>query len=62
MKKTPQEGGCWYCHEDTSPLLFSTEFDTYVHEDCIRSQTNPTSEDRIMYNELLKDIDDHLEP
>ena len=37
MRKRPSEGGCWFCHEDSGPLDFSTEFDTNVHVDCIKS-------------------------
>ena len=36
-KKLPSQGGCWYCHGDTAPLVFSCEFDTYLHEKCLRA-------------------------
>ncbi len=32
----PRDGGCWYCHELTPPLVFSCEFDTNVHEACLK--------------------------
>lgn len=36
----PSQGGCWFCYTDTNteqlPLLFDVEFDTYVHQECIR--------------------------
>jgi hypothetical protein len=34
-KIVPQEGGCWYCWEENSELIFSCEFDTYIHRSCI---------------------------
>lgn len=33
--KLPQDGGCWFCHKDEGDMLFSTEFDTYLHKDCL---------------------------
>ena len=32
----PCDGGCWFCYTQDDSLLFDTEFDTYVHEKCIR--------------------------
>ena len=39
-KLMPNDGGCWYCHEDDEkePLEFCHEFDTYVHKSCIRKR------------------------
>jgi len=34
-KCSPSKGGCWYCGDDSPPLVFSYEFDTFVHIDCI---------------------------
>lgn len=42
LRKTvyPSEGGCWFCYTDECtdqlPLVFDTEFDTWVHRECIR--------------------------
>ncbi|MCB5368974.1 hypothetical protein [Collinsella aerofaciens] len=35
---SPSQGGCWFCHTapEDKPMLFDIEFDTYVHEDCLR--------------------------
>jgi hypothetical protein len=32
----PHDGGCWYCCTKTENMWFSMEFDTYVHESCLR--------------------------
>ena len=34
----PSAGGCWFCYTapQDKPMLFDTEFDTFVHEDCLR--------------------------
>lgn len=31
----PGEGGCWFCFSDEGDLLFDTEFDTYLHKECL---------------------------
>ena len=51
----PQDGWCWYCHTAAGEMLFSTEFDTYVHEACLRqAAADPTDrEAAIMARELL---------
>lgn len=36
MEITPQEGGCWYCHKRDDPLMFSCEFDAYLHLKCLK--------------------------
>ncbi len=54
----PTAGGCWYCHRKTDGTVFSTEFDTYVHLDCLRAafKADPNdSEAQIMGRELLSD-------
>lgn len=33
---SPKDGGCWFCHKDFGVMEFSTEFDTNLHEDCLR--------------------------
>lgn len=37
-KVNPSQGGCWFCHTKTNDMLFDTEFDTYLHEKCLRSE------------------------
>ena len=32
----PTHGGCWFCWLKDDQLVFDTEWDTYVHLDCIR--------------------------
>jgi hypothetical protein len=32
----PNKGGCWFCHRKTDDMVFDTEFDTYLHLDCLR--------------------------
>lgn len=35
---SPSDGGCWFCyHKDDRPMLFSCEFDCYLHEECLMS-------------------------
>jgi len=59
MKVSPADGGCWYCHEkhDDVPMLFSTEFDTFVHRGCLITARRDDSneEAKIMYRELIGD-------
>src|SRR5690606_28353850 len=33
---TPHDGGCWYCHTADENLVFSIEWDAYVHLACVR--------------------------
>ena len=52
--KPPTKGGCWFCHKDGGTMLFSTEFDTYVHESCLMDGNNGNNiETEIMRKELL---------
>lgn len=34
----PTDGGCWYCQTKKPGLVFSGEFDTYVHQECIKAR------------------------
>lgn len=34
----PGDGGCWFCCTKTDDMLFDTEFDTYLHESCLRHE------------------------
>ena len=37
MEKSPNDGGCWFCHQDhvEEAMHFSTEFDSYFHWHCL---------------------------
>jgi ADP-ribose pyrophosphatase len=52
---SPQNGGCWYCHKKTDDMMFSTEFDTAVHKECIEQAAQDPSdrEAQIFKRELL---------
>ena len=36
-KVNSNDGGCWFCHKKDNNMLFDSEFDTFVHADCIRT-------------------------
>lgn len=55
MKKSVQEGGCWYCGEDDEDLDFTVEFDAYVHLKCVQNAVNADPNDREAQI-ILKDI------
>jgi hypothetical protein len=42
----PQDGGCWFCLtvSEKESMLFDTEFDTGVHETCLRDALNEIPE------------------
>jgi len=57
MNKSPNDGGCWFCHNDNDKeeMFFSFEFDCYFHKECLQKtldkvEWNPESE--IMANEI----------
>lgn len=31
----PHNGGCWFCRTDTDEMYFDSEFDTFVHKQCL---------------------------
>lgn len=40
---SPCDGGCWFCNKkDDRPMFFTTEFDAYFHEICLKSELNIT--------------------
>jgi hypothetical protein len=43
--KSPSEGGCWYCHKEDDDLDFSSEFDTWVHTNCILERLQDVPQD-----------------
>jgi hypothetical protein len=41
MRKSPNEGGCWFCWDDDPVnMAFDTEFDTNVHITCLKHALN----------------------
>lgn len=40
----PDQGGCWFCYEDSGPMYFSTEFDTNFHFACLANRMINRSE------------------
>lgn len=53
----PEDGGCWYCYGVDDELVFSTEFDAYVHLECLECRLQDSPDDReaqIMARELLE--------
>ena len=38
MKKSPNEGGCWFCHDDMGIMFFSFEFDCFFHKECLQKE------------------------
>lgn len=61
-KCDPVDGGCWYCYDDSGEMLFSFEFDTYLHEacllkehDCLIREGWSDLETEIMFKELIKE-------
>jgi hypothetical protein len=44
MKKHPNEGGCWFCHDDEGEMIFSWEFDCWLHEEYDGIMANMTIE------------------
>ncbi|MED0758647.1 hypothetical protein P4S93_09625 [Aneurinibacillus thermoaerophilus] len=39
---SPNDGGCWFCcrkgDDEYGAMLFDSEFDTYLHESCLRRE------------------------
>lgn len=63
MKKSPSQGGCWFCHDDSIVekgfLVFDDEFDTFVHLPCIKEQLkkDPKHPEAELMVYLLEDYD-----
>lgn len=50
-----KENECWFDCKislENGKAGFSTEFDTWVHEDCIKAQSDDNPEKRIFMNEF----------
>jgi len=58
--KTPNQGGCWYCYQDEEKdaLVFSMEWDAYVHPRCVwqRLADNPSDEEALIFAREILDI------
>ena len=54
---SPNNGGCWFCYTKTDNMIFDTEFDTYLHENCLRSELedNPDNPEAQIMSYLLED-------
>ena len=59
-KRHPTQGGCWFCEtDDDGHWMFSTEFDTYLHMECLKKALKESTEEscdmeaEIMGRELL---------
>lgn len=50
---SPNNGGCWFCHTQDDDLVFDWEFDTFVHENCIKSALNRLNQDPIIQDEAI---------
>ena len=49
----PSNGGCWFCStKENKIILFSTEFDSYVHEECLLKADKENPEREIMMREF----------
>ena len=49
MKKSPNEGGCWFCQDDEGEMFFSYQFDCLFHKECLhkalaKAEWNPEAE------------------
>ena len=55
MHCTPNNGGCWYCHTDDGLLTFCSEFDTFLHTECIEKRAKE-AEERDEYDPELEII------
>jgi hypothetical protein len=52
---SPGDGGCWFCSTRTDDMLFDTEFDTFVHKDCLTAELfdNPDNPEAQIMSYLL---------
>lgn len=54
----PANGGCWFCSMKTEEtLFFDSEFDTFVHESCLRKelQDHPDNPEAQIMSYLLEE-------
>lgn len=56
MKKSPNQGGCWFCNDDDPKgLVLEREFDTFVHFSCLREKVkDPENQEAQIMSYLLK--------
>lgn len=43
--KPLEQGGCWYCKQDTEPMSFTCEFDANIHIACLLKALEKDPED-----------------
>ncbi len=56
-RKSPRDGGCRFCHDDSDPLVFCHEFDCNLHMECFdRVYTDDPGDPElaIMYGEFYE--------
>jgi hypothetical protein len=53
----PGKGGCWFCYQKTDDMIFDIEFDTFLHEECLRKELreNPDNPEAQIMAYLLED-------
>lgn len=59
MILSPNDGGCWFCYTDQGEMVFSTEFDCYLHLSCLQKEmtADPTNrEAKIMAREFAEEL------
>lgn len=63
MKKSPGNGGCWFCHDDAPQgLVFDGEFDTFVHISCLKEAIkNSNDEEAQIMSYLLESSEEDKE-
>lgn len=51
----PSEGGCWFCYTRSDDMTFDTEFDTFLHINCLKNQLkeNPNHPEAQIMSYLL---------
>lgn len=52
---SPNDGGCWYCYREYEPMIFDTEFDTYLHKKCLIKALEEGSEEAQIMSYLLEE-------
>jgi len=59
-QRDPGHGGCWFCFIRNADLSFDSEFDTYVHIQCIKRELvfNPSNEEAHIMSYMLGKDDD----
>jgi hypothetical protein len=45
-RTSPNDGGCWFCYKVSNDMLFDTEFDTYLHKECLIGALQKAKQDK----------------